>query len=100
MDATDITSFYRINAGGAENGRGVRVQIRHHDYLEYSDNGRITYVGLGIRPGSREILVYMSEVSSWIEGDQQVAMSAAEKLRVEADLRSAILQLDGVFNCV
>lgn len=89
--------FLKINEGGARSDTGIVVQIKHADYLEYSDGGRAVDVSIGYDPSTREISVYASEITHWSRPHRSAAISDAERDEIANNLKEALGLLKGKF---
>jgi hypothetical protein len=87
-------NFYKINKGGACNNKGVTVQIKHPEYLEYRDNSRSVDVSIGYDPIARKIYVYASDLTNWNEPPSLV-INDIDRKEIIKNLEEALSLLKG-----
>lgn len=90
-------SFHKVNEGGACSDAGVVVQIKHPEYLEYSDGQHSVDVSIGYDPLTRKIYVYASELMNWKKPDSTMPITEAQKQVIASNLQEALSLLKGTF---
>lgn len=89
--------FYKLNEGGAQRDDGIVVQIKHADYLEYSEGDLAVDVSIGYDPSTRQIFVYASELTHWSRPAPTVPISDVKKREIARNLEEALSLLKGAF---
>ncbi|WP_085717715.1 hypothetical protein [Pseudomonas sp. B28(2017)] len=89
--------FYKLNEGGAKRDDGVVVQIKHPDYLEYTEGDLSVDVSIGYDPSTRQIFVYASELTNWSRPTSVVPISDVKKQEIAQNLKEALGALKGKF---
>ena len=89
--------FYKVNEGGARRDDGVVVQIKHADYLEYREGDLAVDVSIGYDPATRQIHVYVSDVTHWSRPNPSIPILDDKKREIALNLEEALGLLKGKF---
>jgi len=89
--------FQKINEGAVVGENGISIQIKHPEFLEYSDGDNIAVVSIDYDPISKQIEVYASHVDTWKTLSGVEPMSEAKRQQLVEHLTEGLVLLKGKF---